>query len=78
MIWRTQRQRWIAGECVFVDCDILQNPGEIELHRACAGDAGRFERRDNDTDNSRRLTRGFNHTISTSRLRSSRLRSQGW
>jgi len=51
----------------------LQNPGETELHRACGGDARRIKRSDDDTDNSRRLTQGFNRTISTSRLR-----SQGW
>jgi hypothetical protein len=66
MIWRSQRQRWIAGERVFVDCDILQNPGEIEPQHICAGDARRSGRRDNDTDNSRRLAQGFDRTISTS------------
>jgi hypothetical protein len=62
-------ERWIVGERVFVDCDILQNPDEIERHRACAGDARRIRRSDNDTDNSRRLAQGFNLKISTSTLR---------
>jgi hypothetical protein len=63
----------LLGNGVFVDCDILQNPGEIERYRACAGDERRIRRGDSDTDDSRRLTQGFNLTISTSRLR-----SQGW
>jgi hypothetical protein len=71
MIWRSRRQRWIAGERVFADCDILQNPDEIERHCACAGGARRIGRSDNDTDendtdNSRRLAQGFDRTISTS------------
>jgi hypothetical protein len=66
MIWRSQRQRWIAGERVFVDCDILQNPGEIERHHTCAGDARRSGRSDDDTDNSRRLVQSFYRRLSTS------------
>jgi hypothetical protein len=57
------RLRWIAGERVFVDCDVWQNPYEVEPHNACAGNARagnahRTMRRNHDTEHSRRLTRG--------------------
>jgi len=61
-------ERWIVGERVFVDCEILQNPGEIEPHRAGADGARCIGRSDDNIGNSRRLTQDFNRTISTSRF----------
>jgi hypothetical protein len=44
------RLRWIAGERVFVDCDVWQNPCEIEPHNACADDARRAVPSDHDIE----------------------------
>jgi hypothetical protein len=81
MIWRSQRgSRWISGERVFVDRDVWQNPGAIQLHCALVDNArlepGIHNTDNSDTDNSTRLKlqsqdfdlQGFNPKSSIPRL----------